>query len=779
MTYAAPLDVLERIDSLLRDHGISEISTVIENVKKEKLRINAQLKLESDNRLKDFDAMMASMKDTNAQLQELKLNATKLDELQKDNMSENQSNFNIFDEAMVVMNNVSSVEKMIEQMNSFEVDIKYVDQLLEKEFKLIDDDLNDDGDRFLKSHGDNFLIAHYQLNKLMDFHERLKQKKSKLPQTANMTDKISSDLSKVVDKFDQLMENIVDSVYELYLSGNFEYLIKLSKVIEYEEKEDLKVKIWKSLVNEDTGNNFKLNRVEARGYKTKFRELIRVTIQDKVSSLKENETDPFKACQIVVNKMLPSDPNDPIANSYYDILTVYREAARQCAPAQWKLFSNVLTWCQAVIREIILNALDSKVYTDDLIGKIIHLNLDNRNRLMKMNIPKPIVKTVSLLPDDRKRVILNDRLSLRMNDLQQHINNLLKRDSKNFQELCMNGETKSEVRLNVAAPIISLLKSHFGLINQLHDESITIEFLNYFGNEILKFYCNAWNSLIMDSFARFTTGDGSFSYFPEQLSNLSVYFSKLADELEAKFEITNLEGGAFELVNLGSVFNMEGSRTKLEELCDICIKNSIDITVDCLSVYAQVTIHDVDMLFDEIFKSEWYNDQTLLEKILKLVSENSFEPFKAVVNTHSNVPDEVMHGLLDKFIDEFILRYLSSLNNRNKVLKGVDRAIERDLGMINGFLQYYGGDEDDESLKLLVLEYVQSLMVNDNYEQMWVEIMDSIPNMPIDLLRIILECKREKNIESTVKLCENITSVNGSNKTFEFLNRFTYKGKTK
>lgn len=778
MTYAPPLDILERIDSLLRDHGISEITTVIEKVEKEKSRINSQLKLEADNRLTDFDSMMLTMKDTSSQLQELKLNVSKLDELQKDNLNDNQNNFNIFDEAMIVMNNISSVEMMMDQMNNFERDIKYVDHLIEMEFKLIDEDLNDDGDRFINSNGDNFLMAHYQLNKLMDFHDRLKEKKSKLPQTDQMINKINNDLSKVVSKFDQLLENIIDSIYEFYFTGNFEYLIKTAKVIEYEEKEDLKVKIWKNLTNDESTHNFKINRLEERGYKLKFRNLIKVTIQEKISSLKDDERDPFKACQIVVNKMLPNDPNDPIANSYYDILTVYREAAKRCAPIQWKLFSNVLEWCQMVIRDVILNVLDSKVYTDDLIGKIIHLNLDNRNRLMKMNIPNPIVKSVSLLPDERKRVILNDRLSIRMNDLQQHINNLLKRDMKNFQELCLNGETNDELRLNVAAPVINLLKSHFGLIDQLHDETITIEFLNYFGNEILKFYCNSWNNLIMDSYQKFISGEDNLSYFPEQLSNLSVYFSKLADELEMKLEITNLNDGGFELMNLGTIFNMEGSRSKIEEICDICVKNSIDITVDCLSIYAQVTIHDVDMLFNEIFKSEWYNDQTLIDKILKLISENSFEPFKEVVNNHSNVPDEVMHGLLDKFIDEFILKYLDSLNNRNKVLNGVDKAISRDLGKINGFLQYYGGDDDDESIKLLVLEYVQTLMVNNNYEQMWVEIVDSIPNMPIDILRIILECKKEKNIDSTIKLCENITSVK-MDKSFEFLKRFTYRGSNK
>lgn len=775
--YAPPLDVLERIDSLLNDHGLNEISTVIETVKKEKSRINAQLKLESDNRLKDFDSMMLKMKDTSSQLQELKLNVSKLDELQKDNSNDNQNNFNIFDEAMIVMNNVSSVEKMIDQMNSFERDIKYVGQLIEMEFKLIDSDLNDDGDRFIQSSGDNFLIAHYQLNKLLDFNDKLKEQKSKLPQTDQMINKITNDLKNVSGKFDQLLEHIVDSVYEFYLIGNFQYLIKTSKVIEYEEKEDLKVRIWKNLMNDESTHNFKINRLEERGYKTKFRDLIKVTIQDKISTLKADEKDPYKACQIVVNKMLPADPNDPIANSYYDILTVYREAARQCAPAQWKLFSNVLIWCQMVIRDIILDALDSKVYTDDLIGKIIHLNLDNKNRLMKMSIPNSIVKSVSLLPEDRKRVILNDRLSIRMNDLQQHINNLLKRDMKNFQELCSNGVSSDELGLNVAAPIINLLKSHFGLINQLHDESITIEFLNYFGNEILKFYCTSWSNLTMDSYQKFISGEGNLSYFPEQLSNLSVYFSKLADELELMFEITNLSGGGFELMNLGFVFNLEGSRVKIDEICEICIKSSIDITVECLSIYAQVTIHDVDMLFDELFKSEWYSDHSLIDKILKLVSENSFEPFKEVVRNHSNVPDEVMHGLLDKFVDEFILRYLDSLNNRNKVLSGIDKAIGRDLGKINGFLQYYGGGEDDESIKLLILEYVQTLMVNDNYEQMWVEIIDSIPNMPIDLLRIILECKKEKNIESTVKLCENITTVNATNKSFEFLKRFTYKGR--
>lgn len=791
MNAPIPMEILSQIDSLL---STTSLQQAINTIQTEKTQINAQLKTQSDNRLEDLDTMMNSIQETNAELQDLKTYVNQLDELAASTNSTTPNNKNlrggineIFEESMVVMNNINSVEKIITQMRSFNRDHDMINDMLDRELNVFHVD-DENGDALTQADGNGVLLIHYHLTQLMDFNDQLKVRDSNISKSQQMTQNISSKLENLKLKFDDLLELIMDNIYELYLLGNYQYLIKTFKVIEYEEKEDLKFSIWQNLNSTSSNENVKMNRSNRRGYKEKCLQLIKLTIQDKIESIKGEETDPFKACSLVVSRML--NEKDPICQSYYDILSVYRQAIRKCCPPHWKLFGEILNWCQMVIREVIVKVIESKVFNDDLIGKIIHLNLDNRTRLIKMGIPTPIAKSVSFLPDDKKKIILTDRLNTRMQDLQSHVNNLLKRDMNNFHQLCSRGQIGQdgqETRLNVSMPIVNLLKSHFGLIDQLHDEFISIEFLNYFGNEILKIYCTSWGNLITETFQKFINGgESELSYFPEQLSNLSVYFSKLADELEVIFQINQLDGKAIELGNLNQcIFVNEESKNRIEEICEICIKNSIDITIDCLNVYAKVTIHDVDTLFNEIFTKKWYSDGIYIEKILKLISENSFEPFKASVSQLSQSPEEVMHGLIDKFVDELILRYLYSLNSREKVLAGIEKAIGRDINKMANFVHYYSqdneDDEDDETAKLLVLEYLQTMMTNSNYEQMWVEIVESIPNMPLDLLRLVLECKREKGVDAIIKSCEAVSNggAGSSKSTFEFLNRFIYKGPSK
>lgn len=780
MSCAPSAEIVNIVDNILIKQGLFDLNDVINNFSKEKSRITAQLTVESEHRLQDLDTMMNKMKEANCSLQELKLNANKLDELRKDNDKSNQSNFKIFDDAMIVMKNIAAVENISNQMRNFQRDKLYVTQLIDEELKKEDDDAEDGGNRFVSSDGNNFLIAHYHLNQLRNFEDQLKDKASNSSTSSAMIEKVSDDIEVLTKKFDDLLECIVDNVYNLYVSDNFGYLIKTSKVIEFEEKEDLKVRVRNSLVKEglQATDTDKILRTKERNYKDKFRKMLKLTIEDKISTLTDNHEDPYKACLSIVGKLLPEDLNDPVAkemaDSYYGILSVYRESSRRCAPQQWKLFSNVFEWCQTVIRNAIVGMLDAGTATDDIIGKIIHLNLDNKAKLSKeFQIPLAVVKKFSFLPEERKRLILNERLNNRKNDLFQHVQNLLKRDANKFRELCANGSLDGMV-LNVAGPFVSLLQSHFGLCNKLHDESTNIEFLAFFASEIVKMYCDGWTNCIMDIYHQFVSGQGIVGFFPEQLSLLAVFFGKLADEIELKFMMKETENGIV-VEGLNAIFLNKDSAKKIEEIRDSSIKVAIDITIDCLKLYAKITIHDIDALFDEIFTKQWYSDSNTIDRILKLIGENSFEPFRNVIEKRSNAADEVMHGLLDKFTDEFILRYLQSLNNRNKIHKKFDVSIERDQNRLKSFISYYGGEDiQDVVTKLVVFDFVKELILSNDYEQIWSEILESAPLISTSLLRIILECKKEKKIDSIVSRCEDVPSKNTNSREFDFLKQFTY-----
>ena len=740
-------ELLVKVSNILKNEDdLNNIENIISNITKEKHLIDSQINIEQDRHLQQIHLMISDMHNANKNLQELKYTVEKLDDLRNDNLLNNSLNdFKVFDKAALVMKNIKLIEEVYNNISTFDTKQKIILQTLNNEI------LKDERGELQYSTGDELLIAHFELNKLRDLQDQMQimSNKSKINETKILVDKLANQLNECVLKFNELLSIMVDSILDFVECENFGYLIKVIKIIQYEEREDLKVRLWNHLlekkkinhgdINDDNIDNIsdnrltKVKRSRERGYKTIFEDLFQKTIEDKILDTLENNG---------ISIFLGSE-----GSFYYQTISDFKIAIDRCFPVEWNFFPKILEWHQSSIRNFINNILDNDNYNNIKLAEILDLDYENRTQLKKLfKFKNEELKNIRLISEDKKKQLLNKSLQENISSTNKWIETALNKSIDKFESLNEEPSDRKEDRLSFqsAQDIMLILSSNTKSIRTLGDATILVQYFGFFANDIMRSFQEKWVRSLDKMTIKWINKDEeikNIGYLPRYITNLSNDCLTLTDALERDFD--NITEGLNDI-----------HKHKLIELKHIATNHSIELGTYCLQKLSNLSIEDYKMIIIEIFNKSWYKSSTIIESILRIIDEEYIMPF-----IDFSYP-ELFISLFDFITDDFLLNYLKVLNYKRKFENKIVESLERDGHLIMDIL----GKHDEEGIlenKMIIFDIIIEIIsskTEDEIIERWTIALSEIFDLPSDLLRILLECKKfdKSRISYIMGECEEL-----------------------
>jgi hypothetical protein len=733
------LQTLDKISNLLQnDNDLANIDSFISDIKKEKYTIDSQLTLEQERHLQQIHIMISNMQSANKNLQDLKYSVDKLDELRRDNLNSNNknNNFQVFNQAALVMKNIKAVEELYTNISIFGDKQQLIMNLLDEELK------KDESQELQFSTGDNLLIIHYELNKLRDLQDQMElmSYKSNLIETRTIVSNLQKELTECIKKFDTLLDVIVDSILDFVESGNFGFLIKVVKIIQYEEREDLKVRLWNHLLDkkkhnyDDNDDNHpdnrysKIKRSKEREYKNKFELLFEKTIKDRFLDISESKD---------LTVFLSEE-----GKFYYQTIADYKVAIDKCFPNEWKFFPKILEWHQESIRDIIVSILENNQFSNIQLAEIIELDFQNKQILKQtFKLPAKYLKTIRLLSDEKKKQLLSNSLQENITSTTKWVETALDKSIKKFELLNEEPPERREDRLSfqVAQDIMLILSSNTKSIRTLGDASVLVQYFAFFANDIMRIYQERWvrsldkmGEIWTNSRNNDNTKNSNNSIIPENIGYLPRYITNLSndcliltDALEKDFDsITN---------GLSETFAHQ-----LIGLKEVATNHSIELGTYCLQKISMIALQDYSPIMKDLFSKSWYKSSTIIDSVLNIIDEEYIMPF-----IDFSYP-ELLISLFDFITDDFLLQYINMLNFKRTFDKKIVETLERDGHKIMEIFSKHDEDGTFEN-KMIIFDILIELISANNeteYIEKWNTALGEIFDLPVDLLRIILECKK-------------------------------------
>lgn len=758
---SAPIlpEVISKVSKLIQDENdLSNLDNIISDLSKEQSTIDSQLKIEQERHLQQIHIMISSMQSANKNLQDLKYSVGKLDELRRDNISnennKNYQDFQVFDRSALVLKNIKEIEEVFNNISNFHQNQQMI-------MKLLNDEITKDENGELQySTGDNILIVHYHLTKLRDLQDQMElmSQSSSLTDTRSIVHSLSLRLSDCIKKFDHLLSIIVDSILDFVESGNFGFLIKVVKVIQYEEREDLKVRLWNHFIekknnNIDNNSNLensrqsKIKRSHERNYKENFEEMFKKSIEDRFYEMLSS-----KDISIFIGEQ---------GHFYYQTISDYKIAITKCFPEEWKFFPKILEWHQNSIRKIINSILDSGEYGNQQLSQIIDLDYENKQILKQtFKISNKEIKNFRLLPEEKKKQLLNDSLKENILSTSKWMDTALDKAVNKFESLSEEPSDNRDDRLSfqVSQDVMLILSSNTKNIRTLGDASALIQYFSFFANEIMRKFQDIWVSALdkmtelwiisritdpkiklkMNNKSNYKINE-NIGYLPRYITNLSNDCLILTDALERDFDM--ITSGLSEI-----------NTHKLIELKQIATNHSIELGTYCLQKLSSLALQDYGPIMNDLFTKSWYKSSTIIDGVLNIIDDEYLMPF-----IDFSYP-ELLVSLFDFITDDFLLNYLKMLNfKRNFETKIID-CLERDGHKIMDILQKHDEDGSLENKMIIMdilIELISSNKDNENeFIEKWGIALSEIYDLPIDLLRIIIENKKMDKSKITFILGE-------------------------
>lgn len=733
---------LAKVNALIRtEDDVTNIEKLITDIRKEKTTIDSQLTIEQERHLSHIHIMISKMQTASKNLSDLKYSVEKLEDLRKDNLLNTKEEFQVFDKAALALKNINAVEDIYNDLSTFDTKCGIILEVLEKELS------KDENDELSFSTGDNILIAHYELNKLRDSYDKMvnMSQDSRSNATKQIVSTFENKLSQCINKFDHLLGIVVDSILDFVGAGNFGYLIKVVKIVQYEEKEDLKVRLWSKLLDskneeDDVTDNklLKVNRFKEREYKSRFEFMIEKSIKDVFDEVKQ-------ANDI---KMFLGEEGE----FYYSSLVGFKMAVDKCFPKEWDFFPKILKWHQDSVREIINSVLSKESLSNAELSEVLEVDYDNKKKLkklFKLNVAQ--LKALRLVPDEKRKQLLNNSLQENINSTTNWVETALKKSIAKFESLSEEPSDRKDDRLSfqVAQDIMLILSSNTKSIRILMDASVLVQYFTFFANDIMKTFQEHWiDSLdkmcvmwINSRNDQSKTTNPNIGYLPRYITNLSNDCLILTDALERDFD--SITEGLNEI-----------HTTKLHEMKQVATNHSIELGTYCLQKLSTLAYEDYSPIIKELFTKSWYKSSTIIDNILHIIDQEYLLPF-----IDFSYP-ELLISLFDFITDDFLLAYMSILNYRRKFENKIVDSLERDGHKIMDIL----GKHDEDGVlenKMIIFDVLIELILAENEEEIidkWTTALLEIYDLPVDFLHAVLDCRKYEKSKITFLLneCEEL-----------------------
>lgn len=233
---------LSKINNLLKDeNALKNIKEIKEHLIKEKSTLDFRLKSVSDKNRASVNNGLQELDDSQKYVKRLKKKITEMTKLSQ----ESTKSIERYD----VIKKITKLQTIMEQTTGIYEKIVQFGDLVDNVTAMIDTEFENNQNDTLATGVPQLLMIHHQLTVARDFSEQcdvLGQISTDDVQTH--LPRIFRNLESAITKFNQLFQLITNDLLELLTTKNYSLIIRFFKILEFEEKEDLKIQAIRTIV---------------------------------------------------------------------------------------------------------------------------------------------------------------------------------------------------------------------------------------------------------------------------------------------------------------------------------------------------------------------------------------------------------------------------------------------------------------------------------------------------------------------------------------------------
>ncbi|CAM9011209.1 unnamed protein product [Wickerhamomyces anomalus] len=770
--------VLQNISQLLRtEDDLDKVETLKEQLLKEKSSIDVQLKSQSQAQLESTIEDINSLNICQDDIRELKDNITKINKIADDSFG-SIKRYELINKITKIHEIFDQSTDIVENISSFNNNLQEVEELIETE-----DYENVDIDFEIPS----LLEIHYKLNKLRDFQERLLL----LSDSSNedhkfIVKRVVSKIYDVIKKFDKLLENIIIGLVESVKINNNSLVIRLAKIIDFEEREDIKIDALKGIISKNSKNNSQNSlfeqivngtikgRTTARNYKQFFID----KVEESIHEIFQNCYETYKQKENMFEIL------DNLDWVFHDLICVKQDLVK-LVPPRWNIFT---VYYDFYYRE--LNILINKLIESEPETLIILEILDFDNKFKDIMISEfgfTKQENKSIIGDVEKEKLLSDYLNLIVLKMNEWMFNLQKTEHEVFRSRIQAPEVDSEnlYALEGTKIVFQMFTQQCDVASGSGQGKILAGVVEEFGGLLIKRQ-SKWGELIKNEVQKLLTlnnkskkdvGVDGVNDDDKVPPGLIEYLIALANDQMRGADYTEAISNKY-----GGMVSSKYS-TIIHNALEKVIDGFANLAKQCCDALIVIIFDDLKIALDEIFSKDWYNSNYSQQ-----VSDTLYEYLGDLKQSMNSYLFEI---LSEEIVEETVLRYLSNLNKDVKFKNNNDKfvnSVKRDFEIFYKLFINFIDQEIIESKFRIVEDFMDlSTETNDDHiVELWIQLVSKFNDISIDFLALIL--KARKDIDSTPSKAilskskieqDKFLQENQYELTPSFMNRFVVTKKLK
>lgn len=803
--HVSPLAV-EKVANLLQsEDDLEKTAQIRAQLAQEKSSVDIQLRLTFQTQIQTTMVGLKTLHKSLSQISEIRSHFAKIGKISQEN-KEAIEHYELINETSKIYDFFAKVNKVYDHVVSFNDELAEVTRLIDSDlgFHVPDDEQAIEQQIVLDQGTElpNLLRIHYSLNRLRDVRDQFEEYAQTVSNDyRSVIAKLLQPLDYAVKKFDKLLEEISVSLIESCKENDFRLNMLLIKILDIEEREDLKIKCTLTIVDhrvlglirramEDQGMKYtnaskvddlssatetlgkrKLTHGQQQIYDRNFLTIKNQLMQSNAITrlkprnyfqwffrvLEQSVAETFRNCHEHYADKAREQPGlyfeilDNLEWVFVDLRMVKTVIEARLVPARWKfsqkLFAMYADHCGRLLKQIIEMEPETEV-----ILKILDYDKKYAAFLKQMGFKKSEISLV--IGDDQKERLLHDYKELLVSKMRDWMGNLRRTEEEMFlaREAPPDTDEDGLAGFQGSNVVFKMFMQQAGVAADSGQGLVLAGTIESFC-QILINRQGAWASLARgqcELYAQVNSG-ATDEILP---GGLVEYIAALAnDQIRGADFLESMKTKYVKMVS-------KKYASSMSESLDKAIDGFIGLARECLEILVAIMMDDVKEPFSQIFTKKWYDDGGLqMRQVTDTVDEY-------MVDIQPLLNPMLFEILVELLIDAVLLRYLGGLGNKhvhsnflslgNKMTKVIEK-IKLDVSvMLDVFGKYYS----DLQSKFRVIEYLVDFLYLNGAEEIvekFKELVLDYNDVPMALMERILRVKKvsSKEADTILDQCNN------------------------
>ncbi|KAL8686968.1 MAG: hypothetical protein Q9218_006734 [Villophora microphyllina] len=645
--------IVELADILRYPEDLDKIPFLKSEFTRKKAAVDSQLKIGLRDQLEVTKSGITSISDGQRTVNQIKEEMMKIDKLcaEAQNMIRDFPNINLVSQ---VHRNFTQVEAMKANIESFDVRLKDLEQLLRED----DQDMENQP---------NILKVHYELTQLRDVRDDAMDqiKRASDPSLEGHLQDYFTRLDDVIEWFDDHIGTACMNLISLVQADNKGMAVRLALVIEEEEKSDNKVKALQDAQREykDLASRFKSmtsGPKQLRGYKEKFLKAIEFYAQPQFE----------KADNLFIEQ---PDKLANIMKWYFNDLYVVKVGMTSLMPKKWKIFKTYTKIYHTMMHDWLIKHIDNPELSPPHMLSIIDWSEKYYAKMVKLGW-----ETTDLQPhvlDTREVELIREYRQLIVKSVDEWMDRMFAADKKSFLERkpdTLDNNENGYFRTKTLGDMWRMLKEQTDVAGDSGRADVAEGVFDAMFRA-LKSRQNMWQKMVDDEARKYMspsrdgTDQEGMQVFQDWLVAIANDQIACIDDNEAAGQLSYFTRF---IRDLSPLVTPKYLSSHAGPELDILRDGFVDLGTHCITIFVSLIFTiDFRSTIADFFTPKWYQEYAM--KRITTTFDDYVADYSKVLHP------SLLDILIEELADELLVHYLSAVRNKGAKFRRADPFTEK------------------------------------------------------------------------------------------------------